>query len=219
MKTFLAILLAAWFGLILFLGAQRTFEQPAGGPPLPILFGATVPVIAFLAAFMGWSAFRESTLQADLRLLTAIQAWRAGGLGFLALQAHGVLPGLFAWPAGLGDIAIGVTAPWVLLTLIARPDFAGSPIFKAWNILGIVDLVAAVSFGALGSGFIPGLVTGVTTAPMAQLPLVLIPAFLVPLFIVAHLAALLQSRHAHVGQTDFRSLKSPKVLDSYGLGL
>ncbi len=118
MKTFLAIVLAAWFGLILFLGAEER-SGPAGAPPLPILFGATIPVIAFLAAFMGWSAFRASTLQADIRFLAAIQAWRAGGLGFLALQAHGVLPGLFAWPAGLGDIAIGVTAPWVLLALIA----------------------------------------------------------------------------------------------------
>jgi hypothetical protein len=26
---------------------------------------------------------------------------------------YGVLPGLFAWPAGLGDIAIGVTAPLI----------------------------------------------------------------------------------------------------------
>ncbi len=39
-------------------------------------------------------------LSADLRLLTAIQAWRAGGPGFLALYAHGLLPGLFAVPAG-----------------------------------------------------------------------------------------------------------------------
>ena len=200
MKTFLTIVLAVWFGLVLLLGAEGAFERPTGAPPFPILFGATIPVIAFLTAFMGWSAFRTATLQADLRLLTAIQAWRAGGLGFLALQAHGVLPGLFAWPAGLGDIAIGVTAPWVLLSLIARPDFEASPLFKIWNVLGIVDLVAAVSFGALGSGFVPGLVEGITTAPMAQLPLVLIPAFLVPLFIVAHLAALLQSRHAEAGQ-------------------
>jgi hypothetical protein len=96
----------------------------------------------------------------------------------------------------LGDIAIGVTAPWVLLALLRRPPFAASPWFVTWNLLGILDLVVAVSAGALSSGFVPGLVGDVTTAPMAGLPLVLIPAFLVPLFIMLHLTALIQARRS-----------------------
>jgi hypothetical protein len=64
-----------------------------------------------------------------------------------------------------------------------------------WNLLGILDLVVAVSAGALSSGFIAGLVGKVTTAPMALLlPLVLIPAYFVPLFIMLHLTALFQTR-------------------------
>jgi len=43
-----------------------------------------------------------------------------------------------------------------------------------WNLLGILDLVVAVTTGALSSGFVAGLAGKVTTAPMAQLPLVLI---------------------------------------------
>src|SRR5437867_3726033 len=171
-----------WFALVFLLGANGAFVRPPETPPFPILLGATVPLILFVAAYLGWGAFRSLILAADLRLLTGIQAWRAGGLGFWALQAHGVLPGLFAWPAGLGDIAIGVTAPWVLLTLIRRPAFVSSRAFAIWNILGILDLVVAVSSGTLSSGLVPGLVGEVTTAPMAQLPLVLIPAYLVPLF-------------------------------------
>jgi len=62
-----------------------------------------------------------------------------------------------------------------------------------WNLLGILDLVVAVSFGALCFGFVSGLVGTVTTAPMAQLPLMLIPVYFVPLFIMLHLAALFQS--------------------------
>src|SRR5262249_11237234 len=49
-----------------------------------------------------------------------------------ALYVHGVLPGAFAWPAGLGDIAIGVTAPWVALALVRRPGFATSRVFVAY---------------------------------------------------------------------------------------
>jgi hypothetical protein len=117
-------------------------------------------------------------------------------LGFLALTAHGVLPGLFAWPAGLGDIAIGVTAPWVALALIRRPAFGSSGVFVVWNLLGILDLVVAVSMGALSSGFVPGFGGEVTTAPMARLPLVLIPGYLVPMFIMLHLVALFQARRS-----------------------
>ena len=131
--------------------------------------------------------------------MNAIQAWRAGGLGFLALHAHGVLPGLFAWPAGLGDIAIGVTAPWVALALIRQPAFAASRQFVVWNLLGILDLVVALSTGALSSGFVAGLVGEVTTAPMAQFPLVLIPAYLIPLFVMLHLAALFQAQRLSEG--------------------
>ena len=125
---------------------------------------------------------------------TAIQAWRAGGLGFLALYAHGVLPGAFAWPAGLGDIAIGVTAPWVALALIRRPGFTISRLFVVWNLLGILDLVVAVTVGGLSSALASGAPGEVTTGPMAHLPLVLIPAYLVPLFVMLHLVALFQAR-------------------------
>jgi hypothetical protein len=194
MKAFISTVLALWFGLVVLLGARGAFLRPPDVPPLPILIGVLAPLVAFGAAYLGWGALRAFVLGADAVLLTAIQAWRAGGLAFLALMAHGLLPGLFAWPAGLGDMAIGVTAPWMAVALIRRPDFVGSPIFKVWNLLGILDLVVAVSLGALSSGFVPGIAGEVTTAPMAQLPLVLIPAYLVPFFIMLHLAALLQAR-------------------------
>jgi hypothetical protein len=193
-RSLVDAVLAIWLLLVLLLGANGAFAQSSEAPPLPILFGVTVPLVLFAAAYGGSGAFRSLILSADLRLLTSIQAWRAGGLGFLALYAHGVLPGLFAWPAGLGDIAIGVTAPWMMLALLRRPAFAGSPRFVVWNLLGILDLVVALTMGALSSGFIAGLAGNVTTAAMAQLPLVLIPAFLVPLFVMLHLTALLQAR-------------------------
>jgi hypothetical protein len=193
-KPLIVSVIAIWFVLVFLLGASGGFVRPPESPPIPILLGVTIPLLAFAAAYLGWSAFREAVLAADLRLLTATQAWRAGGLGFLALYTYGVLPGAFAWPAGLGDIAIGVTAPWVVIALVRDPAFMKSPLFVSWNLLGILDLVVAVSTGALSSGFVNALRSDVTTAPMAQLPLVLIPAFLVPLFIMFHIAALLQAR-------------------------
>jgi hypothetical protein len=189
-----AVALALWFGLVFLIGSQGVFAGPPGSPPLPIFFGFAIPLMVFFAAYFGWSPFRAFVLGADLRLLAAIQAWRWAGFGFLALYAHGVLPGLFAFPAGLGDMAIGVTAPWIVLGLIRQPSFATSRRFVMWNVMGIVDLVVAVSMGTICSGFLPGLTGNVTSGPMAQLPLVLIPAYLVPFFIMLHFTALSQAR-------------------------
>src|SRR5574337_568129 len=130
-----AVVVPIWLALVFLLGAGGAFARPPGRLPRPILIGVTAPIIAFLAAFWVSRPFRDSVLAADIRLLTGIQAWRFAGLGFLALYAHGVLPGLFAWPAGIGDIAIGVTAPWVVLAILRRPSFAASPLFLVWNLL------------------------------------------------------------------------------------
>lgn len=189
--------LATWLAAVLFVGTVGGFQQPHGQPPLPLLLALTLPLATFLAAYYRSTAFRQLVLTADLGTLAAVQAWRAGGLGFLSLYAYGLLPGLFAWPAGLGDIAIGATAPWIGAAL-ARPAFAGTRRFVTWNLLGILDLVVAVSLGVLASGLVPD-VTTVPTTPMSQLPLVLIPAYLVPLFVMLHLTALFQARRLQQG--------------------
>ncbi len=195
-RSIVSVALALWLGLVFLLGAQGIFVGRAGSPPLPIFFGFAIPLGVFFAAYFGWKAFRTMVLSADLRLVAAIQGWRWAGLGFLSLYAHGVLPGLFAFPAGLGDVAIGVSAPWIVLGLIRHPAFVTSRRFVTWNILGIVDLVLAVSLGTICSGFIPGITGNVTTGPMAQLPLVLIAAYFVPLFIILHVTALAQAGRA-----------------------
>src|ERR1043165_5782729 len=189
--------LAVWFGLVFLLGSQGAFVGSAGSPPLPIFFGVAIPLGLFLAAYFRLKSFRDFILGADIRLVAAIQAWRWGGLGFLSLYANGILPGLFALPAGLGDMAIGITAPWIVISLVRNPLFAGSRRFVIWNILGIADFVVAVSTATLSSGAFPGIIAligNVTTSPMTRLPLVLIPTFMVPFFTMLHLTALFQAR-------------------------
>ena len=193
-NNLIAGVLAAWFALVVLLGANGAFARPPGTPPLPIFIGFAAPIAIFFGAYWFSSAFRAFVLGLDLRLATAIQAWRFAGLGFIALYTYGVLPGSFAWPAGLGDIAIGLTAPWVMHALGRRPEFAASKWFVAWNLLGILDLFDAIGTGTASSLLAVGAAGEVTTAPMAQLPLVLVPAFFVPIFLMLHVAALLQAR-------------------------
>jgi hypothetical protein len=170
------------------------FVAPRGAPPLALLIGLLAPLSLFLLGYWTVRPLREFILSADLRLIVGIQAWRCAGFGFLALYTYGVLPGIFAWPAGLGDMAIGVTAPLVLARLLRQPNFAASKSFVAWNLSGILDLTVAVSIGALVPLLAPNVYGAVTTAPMTQLPLVLIPTYLVPTFLMLHLTALFWAR-------------------------
>ena len=189
--------LVLWLGLVLFLGSQGAFIGNADSPPLRIFLGLAIPLAVFFAAYFGWSSFRTFILGADLRFVAAMQAWRWAGQHFLWLYAWGVLPGLFAFPAALGDMAIGLTAPWMVLGLVRNPLFAASRRYMMWNILGIVDFVVAVSMAVLTSGLFHGicaLIGNVTSSPMARLPLVLIPAYVVPFFSMLHVTALFQAR-------------------------
>ena len=161
---------------------------------MPIAIAVTAPLLLFFAALRLSRSFREFALSLDLRLIAGIQAWRWAGLGLLTLYAYNVLPAVFALPAGLGDMAIGVTAPWIVLALVRQPRFAASGTFIRWNVLGILDLLIAVSIGAVSASLTTGAPGEISTAPMATLPLLLIPGFLVPLFLMLHTAALMQSR-------------------------
>lgn len=189
-----AMVLAVWLLLVVSIGVAGAFAGPPGKPPLPIAMGVAAPLLFFFAWLRLSESFRRFVLSLDLRLIAGMQAWRWAGFGFLSLYAHKLLPAVFAFPAGLGDMAIGITAPWIMLALVRDPGFAGGGAFIRWNILGILDLLIALSIGALSAFFTTGAPGEVSTAPMASLPLLLIPAFLVPIFLMLHAAALMQSR-------------------------
>jgi len=185
------LVLAIWLLLVVSLGAKGVFLGRPGEPPLAMAISFIAPLLGFFAWLRVSPAFREFILSLDLRLIAGMQAWRFAGLGFLFLYAYEVLPGAFALPAGLGDMAVGFAAPWMVFGLARDPDFAASAAFIRWNWLGILDLVVALGLGASLAMAAPGTIG---TAPMATLPLLIVPAFLVPLFLMLHAAALMQSR-------------------------
>jgi len=195
-SVLVSALLVVWLGLIVGLGATEAFVATTGTPPLRLLVVVLGPVIAFLIAYRMFAAVRAYALMIDLRFVTATQAWRFGGFAFLALYTYGVLPGYFAWPAGLGDMAIGAAAPWILLGLAREPGFAASRKFVSWNVLGILDLIVAVTVGAVVPLLFPNVISSIPTGAMTRLPLVLIPGFFVPGYIILHVIALAHARRA-----------------------
>ena len=190
------LVFASWLALVILLGAREVFVATLDTPPLPLLIAFTLPVVVYLIAYWMSPGFREFVLNADLRFLIGMQGWRFGGFAFLALFTYAILPGYFAWPAGLGDMAIGLTAPWILVALNRNPNFGASKTFVAWNVFGLLDLVVAVTIGAIGPRVLASNDVGaVNTSVMAHLPLVLVPAYLVPMFIIFHLTTLFQAWH------------------------
>ena len=121
-------------------------------------------------------------------ILTSLQAWRIAGFTFVLLQAHGLLPGIFAFPAGYGDMAIGATAAFAAWKL-AIPAHRNA--FLLWQVLGITDLILAVGLGTTAGWLRPH---DATMVPMTVLPLSLIPTFLVPLFFIFHVICISQAK-------------------------
>lgn len=198
-RTSIGFTIAIWFSVVFYFAKRDAFATAPNTPPLRLLLALLLPIGCFWLVLGLSRPFAELVRHVDLRLLTGIQAWRFGGFAFLALYAAGLLPGFFAWPAALGDMTIGLTAPWLVLALMRDGRFVASKTFAAWNIFGVLDLVVAISMGAVAPRiflYLGQTVTAkmVTTAPMVHLPLVLVPTFLVPLFICLHSVALLQRR-------------------------
>jgi len=188
-KALTVAILSLWFLLALGCSLLGVFDSKQR-PPIPLGASAILPVVAYAICYLTWTEFRRFVLAANLRLLTLAQTWRVGGVVFLILHGQGLLPGVFALPAGWGDIAIGVTAPLVAWAISSKNRFP-KKIFISWNVLGMLDLVMAVSLGILASASPLGVLAGeITTQIMGTFPLSLIPTFFVPLLIIFHLIAL-----------------------------
>ena len=185
-----------WLLAIVGAGAEEVFEAGPGRPPLPILGAIVVPPALFSVVYLVWPGFRRFVLDLDLRMLTAVQAWRVLGGTFLYLYGLGLLPALFAFPAGVGDVAVGVAAVFVLRAMLREhPNWQRRVLLL--NLGGLLDFLGAIGTGVLTSNSVLGIFAPATpTASMGLLPLSLIPTFLVPLWTIAHIASMLQLRHA-----------------------
>lgn len=194
--SILVSILAVWFLLVLAADRAGAFESGPMRPPLGVLLAVAAPPLIFAVAYRASRRFRDFVLALDLRLLTVVQSWRVVGIMFLAFYSYGLLPGLFAWPAGAGDLAVGLAAPFVLLGILRqRPTWRRQ---VAWlNIAGILDFVGAIGTGALSSNSSIALVAhSAAHVSLGSLPLSLVPTLAVPLWTLCHIVSLLQLARA-----------------------
>ena len=186
------LVVITWAALVLALSALGVFAVEPEKPPLPLLAAVIIPPMLFLAAYALSSKVRAVALSLDLRLLTAMQAWRVIGGMFLVLMWLGLLPGTFAWPAGVGDLIVGAYAPFVAVAVSRQaPGWRRQVVML--NVLGLLDFVGAVGGGVMsGSSPLGVLRQDVTADIMQELPLSIIPTFGVPFWIVLHMISLMK---------------------------
>src|SRR5215207_3468381 len=111
-------------------------------------------------------------------LLVAVHVWRILGIAFLMGVSQGILHPAFGIPAGVGDILIGVTA--IPIAYFLRKGFSWSKYaLVVWSVLGIADLVNAVSLGLITA-------SDFGTPTMTTFPWILVPTVGVPLALMMH---------------------------------
>jgi len=126
--------------------------------------------------------------------LVGLQVYRILGGIFLVGWARGVTPGIFALPAGIGDVTTGLLALPVAYLLASRNGDGVRSAF-AWNIFGLLDFVIAVGIGlATAPGALQVIVPSIPNTGVGLYPTVLIPAFAVPSSILLHVLSLRQLR-------------------------
>ncbi|NNC13573.1 hypothetical protein HII28_17025 [Planctomonas sp. JC2975] len=183
-----ALVALAWMSVLWWASASGVLSR------MTLLMPAAVTV--WLLVVLLWS--RVSAVASALRApdaasaLIAPQVLRVAGIIFVLAMLIGRLPWLFALPAGLGDIAVGIAAPFVMRA-VERGRYRRAVWF---NVFGLLDLVVALALGALtGLSAATQVIPVVpSSAELTQLPLVLIPTTAVPLAIALHVFDLVAIR-------------------------
>ena len=186
-------LLAAFF-LAALIPAQRGFYAVSTSNIPTIQIGILTPIAIGILLFLRWPAFRRVIDAIPQQWLVGLQFYRVEGIIFLVLLSAGSLPVAFAIPAGVGDALVGLFAPLVAFAYIRKWPSANT-LLRTWNLLGLADLVIAITTGFLSSPSpVQLLAHDNPNMLISQYPLVMIPVFLVPLAILLHLASLQKLR-------------------------
>ena len=182
-----AVGVGAWLALDLGLAAAGVFATDADTWVPVIGVGIVGPVVVgtwLLSDPTGRVAVLADRL--PMRWLIEVQLFRVVGAVFLVGWAVGVMPAAFAIPAGTGDVAVGLAAPWVARR-VGRDPVGGRGAAVIWNVAGVADLAVAVTLGFLTApSHMQQLAGSDPNFAISRLPFVLIPVFAVPVALLLH---------------------------------
>jgi hypothetical protein len=166
-----------------------------GASPLPLLPSAIVLPLIIGAPLLLLSKRVGQLLDAmPPTWLVALQLYRVFGSQWLAYWLRGLLPGLWALPAGTGDVLTGLLAVPAAIAL-ATGTAQGRRAAMIWNFFGLADFALAITLGMVTSpGWFQLIVPNLPSIGAGAYPNVLTPAFVVPSSILLHALSLRQLR-------------------------
>lgn len=176
----LGAVVAALGGLMLWVCMARV-PAKLGLPGNLIVPLAWVLPSLLLALRRDW--FFEQRL--SQRWLIGLQIFRVIGAFFLLEMVRGNLPGVFAYPAGIGDVIVALVALGVLLKYREAERIPGGAIYLVVTV-GMLDFAGAFFFGFFSSETPVQLFFPETTNNVLLFPTGMIPLFLVPYAIFFH---------------------------------
>ena len=107
--------LGLWVAGIATLARNDALRADPGSLPLPVAVAVMVPPLVYLAAYRALPGLRAWVQGLDLAYVIGVQCFRVIGVMFVFLWALDRLPTIFALVAGLGDVAVGLSALGVML--------------------------------------------------------------------------------------------------------
>jgi hypothetical protein len=184
------ILLSVGFGAGTAIAVVGGFSGAVGGIPGIVLLALSLLIplaigVTFAFASRGFQRLiSQSEIQPSVVMVHALRIIE--GSVFVVMVPLGVLPAIFALPAGLGDVLVGLGAfaasRWI------RSGRWGSAIW--WNLFGLLDLANAAVLGVVTQpGPLHVLQTNPTSALLLASPLVIVPTFIVPIYVLLHLVS------------------------------
>ena len=201
------MLLIAWF-VVAAETSMAGVYRPSSGPPT-IQYAILTPIVVGVLAFLTWPLLRRIVANVPNTWLVGVQFYRVLGVIFVVLYAGRHLPGVFALPAGVGDSVVGVLAPFVAMSIARSPEGSARRV-RLWNLLGIADLVIAVTLGFLTSPSpFQMFALDRPSELIAMFPLSLIPVFAVPMSILLHFASLQKLRQDQ--KAGYRTLRTDEI--------
>ncbi len=165
------VLLTLWLIVAVFGAANLLLTQNV----IPISVALTLVFGLLLLVF---PSYRAIIAAIPAHWLIVIQVTRVIGGLFLVRYYQGEIPGIFALPAGIGDVLTGIFAPFVAYAVARKKPYARTAAI-VWNIFGMADLVNALALGGL---YLDGSLV---------FPTILIPLYSVPRALVIHIYSLI----------------------------
>jgi hypothetical protein len=190
---------AAWFIIVLTLGADRFFASGPGALGLSRVQLAIIsPLIVFWLAYHWVPPFSDFVRTADLVSLTSLQVARVLALSHVVSWGYGLMAGVFALTVASGNFVVFLTAMYAI-PAVARNTGNWRTRVLAMSLVGLAEFAMTIALAVLGlfstpTSFDPP-INPAGYVSFATPPLSIFPTYLIPAMTIIHFITLLALSH------------------------